>query len=160
MATVLEVKRAIRDILDDSLNPMGVAESERVNLFYGWKEADSNRPHIVVGEVGTDYEAVRMNASSTLRRWDITHTVHIHIVPGLRFRTQETAEEAAYGLLDRVLTPLVRGDDVGRSLLETRLAGVQDVRPDGDMMTIPPDDNRDPQYLVLTFRLAVVTIRN
>ena len=160
MATALEVKRAIRDILDDALNPLGTEVSERVNLFFGWKEADTTQPHIIVGEVATDYEAARMNASSSLRRWDITHLVHIHIVPGLRFFTQEDAEQAAYDLLDRALTPLVRGDSTGVSLLEDRLTGVQDVRPEGDMMTIPPDDNRDPRYAVLTFRLAVVTIRD
>ena len=100
-----------------------------------------------------------MAAASTLRRYDLTYTVAIEIVPGLRFRTQRDAERAAYDLLDRVLTPLVRGDDSGRSLLHDRVEGIYQVVPESDAFTVALDDNRDPQFPVLTFRLQVQLVR-
>ena len=158
-ATPYEVKDAIVDVLDDQLN-LGVRNpDERVDVFYGWKEADSSNPFVVVGTVDTEYDAQRMSARSTLRRYDITYNVNIDIVAGLHFRTERDADRAAYRLLDRVLTPLVRGDDVGRTLLMDRVAGIQQVEPAGDTMTVAPDEPAR-KYSVLTLRLAVTVLRN
>ena len=161
MATVFQVKEAICDIISDSLNAgLEPKSPERVDVFFGSKEADSDHPMVIVGNVATTYSAERMSARSTLRRYDLTYLVDIMLIPGLRFRTQRDYEETLYDLLDRVLTPLVRGDDNGESLLAGKLDGILDVEPVGDSQVIPLDDNRDPQYPVLVLQLAVNVIRN
>ena len=161
MASVFQVKEAICDVVYDALNA-GLEEGspEVVNVFFGSKEADTNHPCVIVGNVATSYSAERMSARSTLRRYDLTYLVDILIIPGLRYRTQRDYEQAMYELLDRVLTPLVRGDDTGNSLLAGRLDGILDVEPAGDHQAIPMDDNRDPQYPVLVLQLAVKVLRN
>ena len=159
MASVVEVKDAIVDVLADQLNPVGTPERERVDVFYGRKEADSDHPMVWVVDTATDYSSVRMRADSSLLRYDLVYHVQLEIVAGLRFRTQRDEEAAAYGLMDRVLTPLVRGDSIGRTLLAERLPRVEQVRPESDSWAVAPDDNRDPQYGVLTLQIAVELTR-
>ena len=58
-------------------------------------------------------------------------------------RPASTAEEQAYGLLDLVLTPLVRGDATGRSLLADRLPSIIEVVPSTDSPMVRPGMTSD-----------------
>ena len=155
--TPVEVKQAIVELLYNQLN---TDEDDPVSVFYGRKEADFTQPAVIVGDCQTSYDASRMSARSTLRRYDLTYAIYIELIPGLRFRTQYDAEAECYRLLDRELTPLVRGDARGVSLLENTVPGLQQVVPLDDTMVVAYDDDRDPQFPVLVLRLGISLIRD
>ena len=161
MASVFQVKEALVEILYDSLNAgLDASSPERVDVFFGAAEADSDHPAVIVSDVSTAYTAERMSARSTLRRYDLTYSVALVLIPGGRYRTQKDAERVLYDLLDRVLTPLVRGDSNGESLLTPKLDGVWDVEPSNDQMKTSMDDNNNPLYPVLTLQLDVMAVRD
>ena len=161
--TPFGAKKAIMAVLDRSLNDgLDQQSPEYVNIFYGWKEADSPNRFIVVGDTSTDYntEGIRLDARSTLRRYDLTYNVNVDIVSGLHLRSQEVAERQCFELYDRVLTPLVRGDGLGESAVNSELRGVRAVVPISDNFVVKPDDSGKPLYAVLRFVLGIALIRD
>ena len=157
------VKQACLQVLDETLNDGLMADNpEYVNIFYGWKEADAVGRFVVVGDASTLYETeeVRLDARSTLRRYDLTYNINIDIASGLANRTQMTAERQCYDLFDRVLTPLVRGDRLGGSAILPLVDGISQVAPISDEFLVKPDDAGQPAYAVLRLILGVELIRD
>ena len=154
--TPYAVKVAIVELLGERLNPEGTAAAERVDVFYGRMGADTTHQHIIVGELATDYTPETLRADGTLYAYEITYVVDIHINSGQHHRTQQAAEEAIYGLLDRVLTVLVRGDTAGATLLRTKIDNVSHCEPTGDSMTTVYDGGTsEAQYGEVTLNLLI-----
>ena len=154
--TPYAVKAAIVDLLFERLNPEGTAAAERVDVFYGRLEVDTTQPHIVVGELDTAYEPETLRADASLLAYEITYIVDIHINSGQHLLTQQNAEEAIYGLLDRVLTVLVRGDSAGATLLREKVPNVSHCEPTGDSMSVVYGGGTgESQYGEVTLNLAI-----
>ena len=161
--TAFAVKRSIVRVLNEALNEgLEPGDSEYVSIFYGWKEVDAVGWFVVVGGNTTQYDSdnVRMVAASTLRRYDLTYNINIDIASGLENRTQEDAERQCYELYDRVLTPLVRGDVNGESLLSPLVPNAGAIAPQSEDMFVSADDPGKPMYSVLRFILSVELIRD
>ena len=161
--TPFGVKQACIQVLDGHLNEGLTADNpEFVQIFYGWKEADAPGRFVVVGDASTLYETeeVRLDARSTLRRYNLTYNINIDIASGLATRTQMVAERQCYDLFDRVLTPLVRGDSLGGSAILPLVDGISQVSPISDEFLVKPDDAGTPAYAVLRLILGVELIRN
>lgn len=161
--TPYAVKRSIVQVLNQALNE-GVepGDAEFVSVFYGWKEVDAVGWFVVVGDNNTQYNSdeVRAVAASTLRRYNLTYNINIDVVSGLENRTQEEAERQCYDLYDRVLTPLVRGDVNGESLLSPLVPNAAAIAPQSEDMFVSADDPGKPMYSVLRFVLGVELIRD
>ena len=123
MATVPQVKTAIVELLGETL-PADVA------VLYSQEEAEGRK--VIVGDASTTYNMGRMRADSSLLRYDLTYSIDLECYSGPNLETPQIAEAQAYGLLDLVLTPLVRGDATGRSLLADRIPAIIDVVPSTD----------------------------
>lgn len=161
--TPYAVKRAIMRVLDEALNEgIEPGEAEYVSIFYGWKDVDAVGWFVVVGDTNTQYDSdnVRMVAASTLRRYDLTYNINIDVASGLENRTQQDAERQCYELYDRVLTPLVRGDVNGESLLSPLVPNAGAITPQSEDMFVSADDPGKPMYSVLRFILGVELIRD
>ena len=154
--TPYAVKQAIVELLFERLNPAGTAATERVDVFYGRLAADTTQPHIIVGEADTAYEPETLRADATLLSYEITYIVDIHINSGQHYLTQRDAEEGIYGLLDRVLTILVRGDSAGATLLREKVPNVSHCEPTGDSMgVVYGGGTGESQYGEVTLNLAI-----
>ena len=166
--TIYGVKAATRDILAETLNEgLPASSPERVDVFYGWEQADSPRRMVVVGGGGStawvdgDGEG-RFHAASSLRRYSLYYTFDIAVLTNVGDRTEEAAEREAYRLFDRCLTPLIRGDSAGRSMLQARVPAVQSVMPVSDQWTQARDEDggdSDRLFTMLQFTLTVELIR-
>ena len=154
---VYEVKSVIRDILADRLPSAG---NERVDIFYGWKEADSPNRFIVVGDTRTIYNPARVSAQPTLARYDLDYQIGIYCASGLYQRTEEDAERQCYELMELVLDALVRGDATGQSELARRVGQVVTLAPVSDEYTVRVSDAGQPMYSVVRLMLAVQVVRS
>ena len=153
MATIPEVKTAIVELLGETL-PQG---PEGVAVLYSQEEAEGRK--VIVGDASTVYNTARMRADSTLLRYDLTYSVDIVCHSGPNLETPQIAETQAYELLDLVLTPLVRGDATGRSLLADRLPSIVEVVPSTDSRMVSWDDNANRE-VVLGLTLNIKTRRD
>ena len=163
--TLYGVKAAVRDIISETLNE-GLPEGspERVDVFYGWEQADSPRRMVVVGGGGStawvdgDGEG-RFHAASSLRRYSLYYTFDISVLTNIGDRTEEAAEREAYRLFDRLLTPLIRGDNRGRSELQARVPAVQSVMPVSDQWREVSGSDTDRTFTMLEFTMTAEMIR-
>ena len=140
MATLPEVKTAIVELLGSTL-------PDDVRVLYAYPK-DAKGRKVIIGSATTTYNTARMRAASSLLRYDLTYSVDVECYSGPNLRDPQTAEAQAYGLLDAVLTPLVRGDATGRSLLADRLPSIVEVVPSTDSRTTAWDDNEDREVVV------------
>ena len=109
-----------------------------------------------MGSVTTRYNSARMRAASSLLRYDLVYMVDIECYSGPQLRSPQIAEQVAYGLLDEVLTPLVRGDANGRTRLAETLPSVAEVQPSTDNRMVSWDDNDDREVVVgLTVEITI-----
>ena len=140
MSTVPQVKTAIVELLGETL-------PDDVRVLYSYPQ-DAEGRKVIVGNSTTNYNTARMRADSSLFRYDLTYSVDVECYSGPNLRDPQTAEAQAYGLLDLVLTPLVRGDATGRSLLADRLPAIISVVPSSDNRMVSWDDNDDREVVV------------
>ena len=155
VAEVYEVKAAIRDILATRLPTDG---RERVDVFYGWQEADSRNRFVVVGETRTTYSPQRFGAASTLARYDLDYQISLYCASGLYQRTEEDAERQCYDLMELVLDTLVRGDSTGQSELSKQVGQIVTLNPVSDEYTVRAD-NENSLYSVVRLTLALGIVR-
>lgn len=159
--TLYAAKSAIRDVLFETLNSgLSEGDPEWVDVFYGWQNASSTNRMVVVGNSQTLYATGErtMGAIGSLRKYGLTYRVDIDCAASFSSYDQEGAERECYQLLDRVLTPLVRGDETGGSVLLPRLAGISDVVPSTDTMVVRSDmtdQSPEPRYNVVRFQLDI-----
>ena len=160
--TLYGVKAATVDIIHEVLNEgLEPGSPERVDVFYGWSQADTPNRMVVVaggGISGWDGEG-RMYAGSSLRRYGLDYQFEIQVATNVAARTEEDGEREDYQLFDRLLTPIMRGDANGHSLLCQRVPAVQQVTPISDQWaSLTTEDGR--AFAVLTFTLSVELIRD
>ena len=149
MASIPEVKEALVALLGETL-PSDVV------VGYSYKEGKGRK--VVIGDVTTTYNTARMRADSSLLRYDLMYAVTIECYSGQYLRAPQTAEGNAYGLLDLVLTPLVRGDATGRTRLAERLPSVIEVVPSTDTRVMSWEDAEDNE-VVLALTINIRTRR-
>ena len=140
MASIPQVKEAIVQVLGANL-------PNDVRVLYSYPSEGKGRK-VIVGDTATTYTTARMRADSTLLRYDLTYSVNIECYSGPNQRSPQTAEAQAYGLLDEVLTPLVRGDATGRSLLAAQLPSIIEVVPSTDSPMVAWDTAKDGEMVV------------
>lgn len=148
MASVPDVKEAIVTLLDRTL-------PSDVRVLYAYPQ-DAKGRKVILGSVTTRYNSARMRAASSLLRYDLVYMVDIECYSGPQLRSPQIAEQVAYGLLDEVLTPLVRGDANGRTRLAETLPSVAEVQPSTDNRMVSWDDNDDREVVVgLTVEITI-----
>ena len=159
--TLYGVKSVIRDILFQELN-RGKAQGsdEWVNVLYGWQNATSTNRMVVVGDGSVSYELDERTMSSklSLRRYNLKYTVEIDCAASFMAYDEEHAERECYQLLDDVLTPLVRGDETGASLLIPYFSGIVDVEAISEQMVVKMEQVNnapEPRYNVVRLELAI-----
>ena len=147
MATLYDVKAAIRDLLANEL-------PDDVSVFYGWKEADAPGRFAVVCGGETDYTNERLMNANSLARYDLTYNVSVDCASGLMMRTEEDAEKQCLSLLEAVLDLLVRPAEP-----LTRIGQVWEVVAKTDEFIVRLSDSGQPQFSVLRLTLAVSLTR-
>ena len=144
------VKQAIVDLLGDTL-PSDVSVLNAM-------PADVRGRAVIVGDCSTTYNTARLRADPTLLRYDLQYSVQLQCCSGPNLRDPQTADASAYGLMDLVLTPLVRGDSTGRTRLAVALPSVIDVVPVGDNM-LQSWDATDGHDVIVGLTIEVRTRR-
>ena len=148
MASIPQVKEAIVAVLGEHL-------PSDIRVLYAYPKEGKGRK-VIVGDASTAYNTMRMRADSSLLRYDLTYSVSLECYSGPFIRSAQQAEAQAYGVLDEVLTPLVRGDATGRSLLAGRLPSIIEVVPSADTRIMSWEQAEDNEVVVgLTLNIKI-----
>lgn len=151
MASLPEVKQAIVALLGRTL-------PSDIRVLYAYPQ-DAKGRKVIIGSANTIYATRRTRADSSLLRYDISYNVELECYSGPNLRSPQKAEAEAYGVLDQVLTPLVRGDAQGRTRLAETLPAVIEVAATSDRRIVGWDD-ADDREVVVGLTVEIRTRRN